>query len=151
MDTAVKAAIEKLATSKAIAGATKDLEPGEYRVKALIDVDAIVTKGEDYTQTFWNALPLLGMLLRSMNSAGLILGKGQVKRMIKDVLENGLTSEELLQEKELGNWVKELTKAMQDSCTKPASGKTTAVSSIKIINAVHDFTPVPVKEETVTA
>jgi len=149
METVTRAVIEKLATLKIIKGATKDLDPGTYRVKGTVEYDGTLTKGEDYVQTFWNDLPLLGMLLRAMNAGGVILGKRQIKAMVADVLANDLTSKELLAEKELKKWVKALKTEMQDACTKIATGKTTC--SLSISEPVIEPRAVAADTETVAA
>jgi len=141
METLERAAVEKAATDKTVKGATAELIPGTYLVDVTYRVRGTITKGEDYEQTFWNSLPLLGMMLRAMNSAGIILGKGQVKRMVADVLANDLTTAELLSEKELKGWVSELQMEMAEACTKTATGKTTASLSIEMLADSIPATP----------
>ena len=130
METLTRAAIIKASTDKLVKGATAELSPGTYHVKTTVEIAGTITKGEDFEQTFWNSLPLMGMMLRAMNEAGIILGKGRVKAMVADVLKNGLTSEELLAEKELKSYVAALEEGMQDACTKVATGKTTSSLSV---------------------
>jgi len=146
MDLTTRAAIEKAATDKTIKGATAELDAGTHRIDVTVRVHGTITKGEDYEQTFWNSLPLLGMMLRAMNSAGIVLGKGQVKRMVADVLANDLTTAELLAEKELKAWVKELQTEMATACTKVATGKTTA--SLAVETVAETAEPFAVETET---
>jgi len=150
MDTLTRAAIEKAATEKVVKGATAELEPGTYEVHETFEVHGTITKGEDYEQKFWNSLPLMGMLLRAMNEAGVVLGKGRVKRMVEDVLARDMTSEELLAEKELKKWVSAAQKELSEKATKPATGKTTSSLSVTCLTEAKPYA-VETEKETARA
>ncbi len=136
MDTLTRAAIVKAASEKLIKDATAELEPSgdlPYQIDTTVRIHGTITKGKDFDQLFWNTLPLMGMVFRIMNEAGIVLGKGRVKKMVADILENDLTSEELLAEKDLKKWVKAAQEELSSKATRTATGKTTSSLAVEVI------------------
>ena len=150
METLARAAVEKAATTKAVKGATKDLEPGLYLIDTVVSIKGTITKGEGYEEHMSNSVNWRGVFVRSMLDRGLIRlvrvpGKKLPRLRFRDkasrkiwvdlirAIDEGEDEARKEEQKQaealLGRW---FAKVM-DKTLKTHTGKTTASLSVEAV------------------
>jgi len=116
----------KVAISKSVK--TETLDPGEYKVDALVRIKGTVKKGEDYDSAVYQSIPFDQLFAVAMSKLNGVTVESIVKAALADETDSSAVKDA----------VKDAIAKLTEKSVKRCSGKTTAKVTAEVIGLPLD-------------